>query len=174
MSTAVAPRFGSRLSVYGVQEALESWARLVESNDGVVTEEVELALLAAMEQAPQAVDQAAGLVKALEAECAEIREEEKRLADRRRCVEKQAATVRLAIGVVMDRAGAKSCKGRFTVSRIAGRESVEIVDGSAVPEQYLVPQPPVVDKKAIAEAIKSGETVPGAEMVRGAPSIAIK
>lgn len=174
MSTLTAPRWGSRCAVYGVGESLDEWNRIVESREGVVDEEMENELRSRMAAAPDAIDQAAGLTKALEAEASEIKAEESRLRLRRQSVETQAETLRLAIGVVMDRSDMKSAKGRFTVSRTAGRKSVEIVDASQVPDTYLVPQPPQIDRKAIADAMKSGIEVPGVEWTTGDAGVTIR
>jgi len=48
--------------------------------------------------------------------------------------------------------------------------SVSITDPAAIPAKFLripEPPPPAPDKRAIAEAIKAGESVPGAELVQG-------
>lgn len=44
-------------------------------------------------------------------------------------------------------------------------ESIEITDKTAIPSDYLVPQPDLISKSAIKGAIKDGETVPGAIIV---------
>lgn len=45
--------------------------------------------------------------------------------------------------------------------------SVRVLDQSCVPAQYLAPQPPKVDKRAIMAAYKeTGEIIPGVEIVR--------
>jgi hypothetical protein len=48
--------------------------------------------------------------------------------------------------------------------------SVNITDAALIPAAYMrTPEPPlpVPDKKALADALKSGESVPGAELVQG-------
>ena len=42
--------------------------------------------------------------------------------------------------------------------------SVNITDENILPEDYLIPQPPKVDKTSLKEALKSGIEVPGAEL----------
>ena len=48
--------------------------------------------------------------------------------------------------------------------------SVNITDAAAIPPAYMrqpEPPPPAPDKKAIADALKTGAIVPGAELVQG-------
>lgn len=60
-----------------------------------------------------------------------------------------------------------------SVSRSVGRDSVEIVSVDDLPQGlYAVERKP--DKKAIAEQLKAGEELPGARMVKGAPSITVR
>ena len=42
--------------------------------------------------------------------------------------------------------------------------SVNITDENILPEDYLIPQPPKVDKSSLKEALKNGIEVPGAEL----------
>lgn len=43
-------------------------------------------------------------------------------------------------------------------------ESVEITDTELVPENYLIPQEPKIDRNAIKKALKAGENINGAEL----------
>lgn len=43
--------------------------------------------------------------------------------------------------------------------------AVNVLDEKALPPTFLVPQPPKVDKTGISKALKSGETVSGAELI---------
>ncbi|MBA2588396.1 MAG: siphovirus Gp157 family protein [Alphaproteobacteria bacterium] len=49
-----------------------------------------------------------------------------------------------------------------------------MIDGTQVPEAFLLPQPPKIDRTAIAAAMKRGETVPGAAFELGNPFIAVR
>jgi hypothetical protein len=63
----------------------------------------------------------------------------------------------------------------FTASLRKGVESVEIENESLLPDEFVsaevVTKP---DKKAIKQAIQSGQSVPGASIKRGATAIVIK
>ena len=43
--------------------------------------------------------------------------------------------------------------------------SVEVAPGAKVPEQYLIPQDPKVNKRALLEARKAGEEIPGVRLI---------
>jgi len=43
-------------------------------------------------------------------------------------------------------------------------QSVRILEGQTIPEQYLIPQPPKVDKRAILADLKAGKEFPFAEL----------
>lgn len=100
--------------------------------------------------------------EALSAESARL----KALAER-----KKSAVERLKQGVhtAMIVAGARKLETDIgTWARKQNPPKCEIVNAERVPEEYLTPQPPKVDKKAILAAYKdTGEIVPGTEIVRG-------
>ena len=43
--------------------------------------------------------------------------------------------------------------------------SVEVDPGAKVPEQYLIPQEPKIDKRGLLEALKAGEKIPGVRLI---------
>nr|DAT07443.1 MAG TPA: resistance protein [Caudoviricetes sp.] len=54
--------------------------------------------------------------------------------------------------------------GMFKLSIQKNPLSVNITDENILPEDYLIPQPPKVDKASLKEALKNGIEVPGAEL----------
>ena len=62
-----------------------------------------------------------------------------------------------------------------TLSIRAGSISVQITDADAIPSQLCtVKTTTAPDKKAIRAQIEAGETVPGAELVRGPDSLSVR
>lgn len=57
--------------------------------------------------------------------------------------------------------------GTFALSVAKSPAALKIYDESLIPKQYYVPQPDKIDSAAIKDAIKSGQKVPGAELVQG-------
>lgn len=67
----------------------------------------------------------------------------------------------------MRAAGQKKIKGALFTARIQkSRASVRVPDAKVIPEEYLIPQEPKVDKDAIYKAFKAGEEIAGAELVQ--------
>ena len=66
----------------------------------------------------------------------------------------------------------KTGTGLFTVSRRSSK-SCELTDETKIPEQYLIPQPAKIDKKAILAKLKEGTDIPGARL-KESESIMIK
>lgn len=91
----------------------------------------------------------------------------------RKFAERQKALSK-ALGKILDMTGQKKVQHPLgTVSRIAGRASVEITDETLVPRELcqITVSP---DKKAIKEALESGESVPGAALSIGDPSVSVR
>ena len=63
----------------------------------------------------------------------------------------------------------------FTVTLVAGRDSVAISDESVIPDEFVNIKTEISpDKAAIAKALKDGQEVAGASLQRGQSSIRIK
>ena len=76
-----------------------------------------------------------------------------------------ASTLRAAARTAMEEANLKRIPAPdFTASLGEGRAKVIITDLSKIPDQYLRRADPEPYKKALAEALKAGATVPGAEL----------
>jgi len=49
-----------------------------------------------------------------------------------------------------------------------------VTDESQIPTRFFKPQPPKLDRKELLDALKIGETVPGADMSNGGTTIQIR
>lgn len=170
MATATLPR----LNIYGVADSWQTLAQHLEDCDGVLDETTSNILDALEAQTPDVIDNSAGIVRYFEAQADEIGAEIERLRAKRIASESAAARVREAICRAMGAADLKTHRGRFTVTRQPGRKRVSIVDPESIPAVYLTPQPPKVDAKAVAEHLKEGVDVPGAELVAGDAFVVIR
>ena len=54
--------------------------------------------------------------------------------------------------------------GMFNFSIQKNPASVNIIDENILPKDFLIPQPPKVDKTALKDVLKTGVEVPGAEL----------
>jgi hypothetical protein len=83
----------------------------------------------------------------------------------------RAGWLREYVRGAMEHTGIKQIEcPHFRVSLRANPESVDVFDAAQVPAQYLKtpePPPPAVDKTAVKAALKLGQDVPGARLVRG-------
>ena len=85
-------------------------------------------------------------------------EQKKKFAAREKAAK---ATVEWAKATLAAELGGKKMKEpEFTVS-YRKSEAVEIADLNSVPDEFLVPQPPKVDKAGLKEAIKGGAVIDG-------------
>jgi hypothetical protein len=62
----------------------------------------------------------------------------------------------------------------FSVSLCAGAQKLEIAEPTIIPQAYLIPQPPKIDRASISAALKRGEIVEGATLATGNPFIAVR
>ena len=109
----------------------------------------------------------ARVVKSIEADADAIAAEVKRLQDRKAArlakVARMKDAMKDALEAISDR---KVSDALFTVAIQKNPKSVLINDESVVPEAYIRREP-VIDKRAILDALKAGETVPGCELKQG-------
>ena len=109
-------------------------------------------------------------IKNLESDIAGLKEEEKRLAERRRAKENAIERSKHAMQMAMYASGnTKMPCGSFTVS-VQSNPPKCVLDVSVadIPSKYLIPQEPTVDKKLLLEDLKaSDKQVPYAHIERG-------
>jgi hypothetical protein len=107
-------------------------------------------------------------VRNVEALAEQIKAAEKQMSDRRKGLEARAARVREYLKTNMELAGISeiSCQ-YFKLAIRKNPPSVIIDDADQLPLDYVVLPPipaPMPDKRKILDAIKHGETVPGASL----------
>lgn len=96
------------------------------------------------------------------------------IAARAKRITERAAAKKKTLKLILDATGQKKVeRPRGTVSKMAGRVSVEITDENAIPTQLCVTkiQP---DKSAIKKQLDAGEDVPGARLVRGSDTVSVR
>lgn len=103
-------------------------------------------------------------IKELEYQAKALREEEKSLAERRQQAEKKADWLKQYAAASVAQFGiVETPRIRMTVRT---SESVEIIDQSQIPEDFLKSKTTwTPDKTAIKDAIKNGEIVAGATII---------
>lgn len=152
-------------------ELTEQYAAIMDALDNCAPEE-ESALLDELTSINDSIsDKAeayARIIKGCEAESVALATEIKRLQAIKKSRETCVARLRDRLMECMKMAGATSIGtsiGKWTLR--SNPVSVVVVDADAVPEEYRIPQPFVVDKKAIKAAFgETGEIPPGCDIVR--------
>lgn len=140
-------------------------------NDAHVDEETgeffDVSDLDALEMAfNEKAENVACYIKGLEADAAAIKAEEKALADRRRAIEKRAEHLREYLAYNMQANGLTKLETPRAALSFRKSKSVDIVDESELPAQYLAQKITTTpNKKAIGDALKNGVSVPGAALI---------
>jgi hypothetical protein len=62
----------------------------------------------------------------------------------------------------------------FTLSLRPGSQRLDILDEAQLPAQFFVPQPPRLDRAGVSAVLKRGETVEGAVLVQGEPTVQVR
>lgn len=115
--------------------------------------------------AEEKVESCCKVIRQFEADLEAYKTEKQRFAEKQSQAEKSIK--RLKDNLLMFLTASQQDKiksGLFTVSK-AKSKAVNIIDETLIPEEYLKPQPPKVDKTAIKKAITDGIEVSGAEII---------
>lgn len=109
----------------------------------------------------------AKLIRSWELDVNTLKEEEKRLAERRKALENRITSLKMYLQIQMEVAGLEKVqRPNFTISIRNNPPSVSVLDESIIPSDFMIPQPAKVSKKDIAVALKNGDFVPGVELVQ--------
>lgn len=89
-----------------------------------------------------------------------------RIAARKRTAENSVLRLKEALTNYLQQSGQKKAKaGTFSIS-LRKSVSVDVFDESKIPDQFLIVQPPKVDKIALRKALDAGDTtIDGARIV---------
>lgn len=111
-----------------------------------------------------ALDDVVKAIRNKQADVEAYKGEADRLTDKKRRAEAAVDGLKALLLRYMQITEQKSVKtGLFTASKGVSK-SADITDETALPAEYLIPQPPKVDKKAILAALKEGKQITGAEL----------
>lgn len=143
------------------------YSRVLEMADELDQQTLLDTLDAIQESIEDKAESTAKLIRSWEAEATAIKDEEKRLADRRKATENRIQSLKMYLQIQMEMAGIETVKRPLiSVSIRNNPPKVNILDESVIPSNYMITPKPTVSKKDIATALKNGEFVPGAELVR--------
>lgn len=123
--------------------------------------------------AENAIDDVVKAIRNKQAEAEAFKVEADRLNEKKQAAEKAVDSMKkLLLDYLRATDQKKTGTGLFTVSRRSSK-SCEFTDETKIPEQYLIPQPAKIDKKAILAELKEGKEIAGARL-KESESIMIK
>lgn len=105
-------------------------------------------------------------IKNVEGDIEALKNEEKRLHERRQSLENTVERAKVAMQAAMDAAGERSLAcGTFKVGVQKNPPKIVIDDPyiENIPERYLIAQDPTINKKLMLEDLKNGGSVPELE-----------
>ena len=109
----------------------------------------------------------AKVIRTLEGDAAACDAESKRLRNKKQTIENNIKRMKAALQYAMEVTGKTKFKTPlFSFNIQKNGYSVSILDESKIPDKYLIPQEPQVDKRAIVADLKGGEQYSWAELVQ--------
>jgi len=97
------------------------------------------------------------------------------LRKRKERFEGQAERIKAAIHIAMGQGELRKLElPQATISIRAVPPKAEVIDESLIPSKFWKPQDPKLDKKAVLDALKAKEDVPGATLSNGGETISIR
>jgi len=157
------------LHLYELAEEAVAFDELLSMDDGEWTAEAEMLATELAAKLTAKADAFGGYLRGLETQAEAIKEEEARLAARRRAVQNKAERLKRYGLAALQLAGRPRLDGDlFTLAVQNNPPSVAITVGvDALPAQYVrtIPEQREPDKTAIRDALKRGETIDGAALI---------
>lgn len=149
------------MKLYELTNAYQEVLELIEEGN----EEYLDTLESIKENIEQKAENTAKVLKTIEAQIEVIRQEEKRLANRRKELENSVTRIKQYLENNLREVGMKKIKGNiFTISIQKNPPSIEVINENLIPEKYMVIKPPEPNKKEILNALKNGEQIDGVEL----------
>lgn len=143
----------------------------------VIGDDEEMALVAVEGETCliEAIGAAVNRIAELNAHCEALETQAKALSERRSRFESQAASIKAAVFVAMGQAELRKLElPQATLSVRAVPPKAEVLDEAAIPPKFWKAQDPKLDRKALLDALKAKEFVPGATLSNGGETLAIK
>lgn len=149
--------------LYELSQNYKNLEELLDNPD-IAEEVIKEALSELDEEWETKAENLAKLIKSLDVDVKGLKEEEQRLASRRKSLENRIANLKTYIEDNMKAVGKDKIKGKvFTLAIQNNPPSVEIVDDFKIPEKYFVVKKEIA-KKEILNDLKQGIEVPGAQI----------
>ena len=116
----------------------------------------------------------ARVMRQLEYDAAALKAEEKRLANRRKTIEGNVARLKANLFDAMRETGKRKFKTDLFSFGIQKNPPSVAFDGGDIPDRYLLPQPPQLDRRLMLEDLKRGVDLKGIAHLEQTESLRIR
>lgn len=119
----------------------------------------------------------AKVIRTLEGDAAACDAESKRLRNKKQTIENNIRRMKAALQYAMQATGKTKFKTALFSFGIQKNPAAVVIDEGYIkniPDRFLIPQDPQIDKKAIKEALKAGEDLEGIAHLEQTESLRIK
>ncbi|MED4399840.1 siphovirus Gp157 family protein [Metabacillus fastidiosus] len=149
------------MKLYELAANYNAVLEMMESDESIALTDT---LEAIEDQIEDKAENIAKLIKNMDAEAKAIKDEESRLADRRKSIENRVTGLKTYLQGQLEVAGLDKVKRpTLTVSIQNNPPSVKVIDEKLL-IPYMVQQEPKLDKKTLLSDLKEGKQVAGAEI----------
>lgn len=144
-------------------ELKDEWLQLLQlAEDGEIDADVFTDTLEGLDyEIELKADAYAKIISQLEHDSAALKTEEKRMANRRKTLENRIDSMKKNLFMTMRMTGKEKFKTDLFSFSIRKNPASVVLDTNDIPEIYLVPQDPVVNKKQIMADLKAGKDLSG-------------
>lgn len=152
------------MKLYEIAEQYKNLENLLE-NDDIPAELIKEGLGQLEGQFNEKAENICKIIKNNESDIKGLKEEEKRLADRRKALESKNSSLKDYLDSTMKQLDIKKVNSNiFTLSIQKNQPSVNITALESIPAKYFIEQEPLLNKKAILQDLKQNIEVVGAEI----------
>ena len=144
-------------------ELTDEWLQLLQlAEDGEIDADVFADTLEGLDfEIELKADGYAKVIAELDHTIAALKAEEKRMSSRRKAMENHIEQMKKSLFEAMRSTGKEKFKTDLFSFSIRKNPASVILDTTDIPEEYLVPQDPVVNKKQIMADLKAGKDLTG-------------
>lgn len=154
-------------NLYELTEDIQSLQNAFEAGD--IPEDAFLDTLEGLQMGfDQKVENICKWVMNLKADAAAHETEKKRQADMQKSAENQAMRLKDYLQSALKATKKDKVKaGTFIASIAKSPAALSIIDNKLIPDRFYVQPPKSLDNAALKDALKTGQTIPGAELKQG-------
>lgn len=153
------------LSLFNIKEEYRKLAEAIIESGGELTPDLNEALEINQQHLQEKAANYGYIIKQAEYEVDMLDAEIARLSNLKKARQLMVDKLKNKISEAMEFYDIEKIESETIKLSFRRSESVEVTDETAIPSEYKVPQPDKISKSAIKDAIKSGESVPGAIIV---------